>query len=104
MSREDLLKSALGMWSHYMTELQSFGKFWYRVSDPVLFLTQIADAVREISSPMVGDFIRNYFIESFIQEISRYTAIDIYSNLSEVTTKIKTDNIYDAFKQRSLIN
>ncbi|MFN3268891.1 MAG: SPFH domain-containing protein, partial [Zestosphaera sp.] len=33
---------------------------------------------------------------------SRYTAIDIYSNLSEVTARIKAGNIYDAFKQRGL--
>jgi membrane protease subunit (stomatin/prohibitin family) len=92
----------LGPRTLYMTELQSFGEFWYRVIDPVLFLTQIAGAVREISSPMVADFIKNYFVESFIQEISKYTAIDIYSNLSEVTAKIKSGNIYDAFKQRGL--
>lgn len=92
----------LGPRTLYMTELQTFGEFWYRVSDPVLFLTQVAGAVREISSPMVADFIRSYFIESFMQEISKYTAIDIYSNLGEVTAKIKAGSIYDAFKQRGL--
>lgn len=92
----------LGPRSLYMTELQTFGEFWYRVSDPVLFLTQVAGAVREISSPMVADFIRSYFIESFMQEISKYTAIDIYSNLGEVAAKIKAGSIYDAFKQRGL--
>lgn len=92
----------LGPKTLYMTELQSFGEFWYRVEEPVLFLTQIAGAVREFSSPMVAEFIRNYFVESFIQEMSRYTAIDIYSNLSEVTARIKAGNIYDAFKQRGL--
>lgn len=51
---------------------------------------------------MVADFIRNYFVESFIQEISKYTAIDIYSNLSEVAARIKAGNIYDAFRQRGL--
>lgn len=92
----------LGPRTLYMTELQSFGEFWYRVSDPVLFLTQVAGALREFSSPMVADFIRNYFIESFIQEMSKYTAVEIYSNLSEVSAKIKAGVIYDAFRQRGL--
>ncbi len=92
----------LGPKTLYMTELQSFGEFWYRVEDPVLFLTQVTGAVREFSSPMVAEFIRNYFVEGLIQEMSKYTAIDIYSNLSEITARIKAGNIYDAFKQRGL--
>lgn len=41
----------LGPRTLYMTELQSFGEFWYRVIDPVLFLTQIAGAVRRYRLP-----------------------------------------------------
>ncbi|MEM0296704.1 MAG: SPFH domain-containing protein [Zestosphaera sp.] len=92
----------LGPRTLYMTELQSFGEFWYRVGDPVLFLTQVAGALREFSSPMVADFIRNYFMESFIQEMSKYTAVEIYSNLSEVSARIKAGVIHDAFRQRGL--
>uniref|UniRef100_A0A7C4JL63 SPFH domain-containing protein n=1 Tax=Staphylothermus marinus TaxID=2280 RepID=A0A7C4JL63_STAMA len=92
----------LGPRTLYMTELQSYGEFWYRVKDPVLFLTQVAGAVREISSPAVADFIRNYFVESIMQEMSKYTAIDIYTNLSQVTARIKAGTIREAFEQRGL--
>jgi len=86
----------------YMTELQSYGEYWYRIYDPVLFLTQIAGATKELSSPAVTEFIRGYFTENFIQEISRFTALDIYSNISEVTSKVKSGTLYEAFRQRGL--
>jgi len=92
----------LGPRTLYMTELQSFGEFWYRVADPVLFLTQIAGAVRELSSTAVADFIRNYFVETLIQEISKYSAIDIYTNLTQVTSRLKAGIIQEAFAQRGL--
>ncbi|MEM4777470.1 MAG: SHOCT domain-containing protein, partial [Desulfurococcaceae archaeon] len=55
-----------------------------------------------ISSPAVADFIRNYFVESIMQEMSKYTAIDIYTNLSQVTARIKAGTIREAFEQRGL--
>lgn len=92
----------LGPKTLYMTELQSYGEFWYRVKDPVLFLTQVAGAVRDVSSTAVADFIRNYFIESMMQEMSKYTAIDVYTNLSQVSARIKAGTIREAFEQRGL--
>ncbi|HDN01573.1 MAG TPA: SPFH domain-containing protein [Candidatus Bathyarchaeota archaeon] len=92
----------LGPHTLYMTELKSYGEFWYRVSDPVLFLTQIAGAIRELSSSTVADFIRNYFVETLIQEISKFSAIDIYTNLTQVTSRLKAGIIREAFLQRGL--
>ncbi|WP_157861050.1 SPFH domain-containing protein [Desulfurococcus amylolyticus] len=92
----------LGPRTLYMTELQAYGEFWYRVSDPVLFLTQIAGSVSNLTSSAVTEFIRNYFTEILIQEISKYTAIDIYSNLSQTTSRLKAGVIQEAFAQRGL--
>ncbi|ACL10503.1 SPFH domain-containing protein [Desulfurococcus amylolyticus] len=92
----------LGPRTLYMTELQVYGEFWYRVSDPVLFLTQIAGSVSNLTSSAVAEFIRNYFTETLIQEISKYTAIDIYSNLSQTTSRLKAGVIQEAFVQRGL--
>ena len=92
----------LGPRTLYMTELQAYGEFWYRVSDPVLFLTQIAGAVSNLTSSAVAEFIRNYFTETLIQEISKYTAIDIYTNLSQITSRLKAGVIQEAFAQRGL--
>jgi len=92
----------LGPRTLYMTEMQAFGEFWFRVIDPVLFLTQIAGAVPSLSSPDVTNFLRSFFTELFLQELANYSAIDVYAHLEEVTSKIKTGTVYDAFKQRGL--
>ncbi len=92
----------LGPRTLYITELQMYGDYWFRVVDPVLFLTQIAGAVPTLSTPAVTEFLRSYFVELFMQEVSRFTAIDIYTNLRDVETKVKSSSIYDAFKSRGL--
>jgi membrane protease subunit (stomatin/prohibitin family) len=92
----------LGPRTYYMTELQAYGEFYYRVYDPVLFLTQISGAVKTISSNDVTNFIRSFFAELFIQELSKYSAIEVYSSLETISSKIKTGNIYEAFKARGL--
>jgi len=92
----------LGPRTLYMTELQMYGDYWFRVVDPVLFLTQIAGAVASLTTPAVTEFLRSYFVELFMQEVSKFTAIDIYTNLRDVETKVKSSSIYDAFKSRGL--
>ncbi|MEM0372992.1 MAG: SPFH domain-containing protein [Sulfolobaceae archaeon] len=92
----------LGPRTYYMTELQAYGEFYYRVADPVLFLTQISGAVKTLSSEDFSSFIRSFFAELFIQEISKYSAIEIYSNLEVISSKIKSGNLYEAFKNRGL--
>ena len=92
----------LGPRTLYMTELQMYGDYWFRVVDPVLFLTQIGGAVPSLTTPAVTEFLRSYFVEQFMQEVSKYTAIDIYTNLRDVETKVKSSSIYEAFKSRGL--
>jgi len=86
----------------WMTELQCYGEFYFRIKDPVLFLTQIVGAVPRLSTADVTNFIRSFFTEMFMQELSKYTVMDVYSKLEEVSAKVKTGNIYDAFLQRGL--
>jgi len=86
----------------WMTELQCYGEFYFRIKDPVLFLTQIVGAVPRLSTADVTNFIRSFFTEMFMQELSRYTVMDVYSKLEEVSAKVKTGNVYDAFLQRGL--
>jgi len=92
----------LGPKTLYPTEAQVYGEYWYRISDPVLFLTQVVGAVPQLSTPAVTEFLRGLFVESFIQEFSKHTAIELYSKLSDVTTRIKTGVLYEALKQRGI--
>lgn len=86
----------------YATELQSFGEFWFRIENPSLFLTQVTGAARSFSSSDVANFIKSFFVELFIQEMSKIPATEIYSNLEAISAKIKADVVYDAFKQRGM--
>jgi membrane protease subunit (stomatin/prohibitin family) len=95
-------RTKLGPKTQYITEAQVYGEYWYRISDPILFLTQVAGAVPQLSVPAITEFLRGLFVEQFIQEFSKYTAIELYSRLSDVTSKIKTGVLYDALKQRGI--
>jgi membrane protease subunit (stomatin/prohibitin family) len=86
----------------YTTELQAFGDYWFRVADPVLFLTQIAGAVKSLATQDVSNFIKSFLSELLIQELSKRSATDAYTNLEEVTRRIKADVVAEAFAQRGL--
>lgn len=86
----------------WLTELRAFGEYWFRVSDPVLFLTQVSGAVTSLTTNDVTNFIRSFFVESLMQELAKYNAMLVYSKLGEITNKIKSGTLYYAFKQRGL--
>ncbi|OYT66024.1 hypothetical protein B6U74_01960 [Candidatus Bathyarchaeota archaeon ex4484_205] len=86
----------------YMTELQSYGEYWFRVEDPVLFLTQVAGAVPSLTSADVTEFIRAFFSELLVQELSKYAATEVYGKLEEISRIVKSDVLPEAFKQRGL--
>lgn len=92
----------LGPKINFPTDMQISGEYWYRVEDPILLLTQIAGSTAALSSPELNSFIRSFFVEQFIEELSKFSAIDVYSHLSEVMAKIKSSNIQEAFKQRGI--
>ncbi|MEM1696839.1 MAG: SHOCT domain-containing protein, partial [Desulfurococcaceae archaeon] len=65
-------------------------------------LTQIAGSVQRIDTQSVTEFLRGYMVQNLIEQISNYTAIDVYSRLGEVIARIKTGILYDAFKSRGI--
>jgi len=92
----------LGPNTLWPTELQSYGNFWFKISNPVLFLTQLAGAIRTFTMQDVTNFIRSFFNELFIQELAKYSATDVLTKLEEVSKRIKADVVAEAFKQRGL--
>ncbi|MEZ0394602.1 MAG: SPFH domain-containing protein [Desulfurococcaceae archaeon] len=92
----------LGPRTLYMTELQAYGEYWFRVSDPALFLTQIAGAVQTLDTQSVTEFLRSYMAQLLMENLANYTAIDVYTRLSEVVAKVKAGPLYEAFKSRGL--
>lgn len=96
------LRLKLSPKASWMTEMQTFGTFWFRISDPVLFLTQLAGTQPYFTSKDVTTFLRSYFNEAIIQELSKYSVMEVQTKLEEITMKMKAGTLYDSFKQKGL--
>ncbi len=81
--------------------LMANGIYQFRIEDPVLFLTQVVGGMSTYSSAAVSDFLRGFFNEKLMQELSKYTYMDVYSNLEDTSRKAQV-NIADAFSQRGI--
>lgn len=92
----------LGPRTMYMAELQTYGEYWFRISDPVMFLTQVAGAVPRLDTPTVTEFLRGYVVQLLMEQLASYTAIDVYTRLSDVTTKVKASTLNEALKSRGI--
>jgi len=96
------LRLKLSPRASWMTEMQTFGTFWFRISDPVLFLTQLAGTQPYFTSKDVTNFLRSYFNEAIIQELSKYSVMEVQTKLEEIIMKMKAGTLYDSFKQKGL--
>jgi membrane protease subunit (stomatin/prohibitin family) len=65
----------------WMTEVQTYGEFYFKIDDPVVFLTQLAGGLSEVSSVDVSAFVRNFFVQGSIQELSRHDVITVQTKL-----------------------
>ncbi len=87
--------------SSWMTELQAYGEYWFKVEDPSLFLTQIIGSTPSLSTPDVSNFIRSFFIQQFMQEFGKLDVMTAYKNLEDISLKIKS-SLDESFRQRGL--
>jgi len=81
--------------------LMANGIYQFRIEDPILFITQVVGGMNAYSSSSVSDFLRGFFNEKLMQELSRYTYMDVWSNLEDTSRKAQV-NIADAFSQRGI--
>ncbi len=74
------------------------GGYWFKVTDPELFITQVVGGQDAYTTPSVTDFLRGFVNERIIDELSRYDLITVFTKLDETSTLVKT-HIIDAFKR-----
>ncbi|NPA47900.1 MAG: SPFH domain-containing protein [Thermococci archaeon] len=96
------LRLRLSPRASWMTEMQTYGTFWYRIADPVLFLTQIAGTQPHFTSEDVTNFLRSYFNEVIIQELSKYSVLEVQTKLEDIVMDMKAGSLYDSFRQKGL--
>jgi len=85
----------------WMTEAQTYGDYWYRIDDPVLFLTQVVGGVSELDTTFINNFIRNFFVQAAIEELSKLDLVTVQSKLFDVTTALRA-GIGKQFQNRGM--
>ena len=74
------------------------GGYWFKITDPELFITQVVGGQDAYTTPSVDDFLRGFVNERMIDELSRYDLITVFTKLDETSILVKT-HIIDAFKR-----
>ena len=81
--------------------LMANGDYQFRIDDVALFITQVLGGLRSYTAGAVSEFLRSFINEKLIQDLSKYTYMDVYSNLEGTSTKTHV-NISEPFSQRGI--
>ncbi|MCX8201208.1 MAG: SPFH domain-containing protein [Candidatus Caldarchaeum sp.] len=68
-----------------LAPLKFFGSFWFRVSDPNLFVQEVVGSQSAYGTDQLQEFLRAYFNESLIDELSQHGIVDVYGKLDETS-------------------
>lgn len=77
------------------------GQYWFKVEDPQVFVGEVCGNNDIFTTTAVNNYIRGYFNENLIQELSQFTLRQVYGKLKETSTKVKV-GIQQAFKKIGL--
>lgn len=85
----------------WMTEAQTYGDYWYKIDDPILFLTQIVGGAAELETDFINNFVRNFFVQAAIQELSKLDLVSVQSKLFDISTALRA-GIGKQFQNRGM--
>ena len=74
------------------------GTFWFKISDPSLFVNEVVGGKGAYTTSEVNEFLRGFINEKTIDELSRYDLTTVFTKLDETSTIVKT-NIGEALKR-----
>jgi membrane protease subunit (stomatin/prohibitin family) len=81
-----------------LAPIQFYGTAWFRVADPALFVTQVVGGQNIYTTEDLQKFLRGYFNELLMAELSRQSIFTIYGNLDQVSFIAK--NVLDPNMRR----
>jgi len=84
-----------------LAPLQVHGTFWFKVESPQLFVMEVVGGQNTYSTEDVNNYLRGYFNERIIDELSRYDLLTVFTKLDETSVSAK-NAILDAFKRIGL--
>ncbi|WP_258084457.1 SPFH domain-containing protein [Thermococcus thermotolerans] len=78
-----------------LAPVKYYGVYWFKVADPVLFITEVVGGQSLYDTSDVTKFIRAYFNEGMMKHLSTYSIVDLFQNLDMVSTQVKVKLIED---------
>ncbi len=81
-----------------LAPIQFYGSAWFRVQDPALFVTQVVGGQGVYTTEDLQKFLRGYFNESLMAELSRQSIFTIYQSLEQASFVLK--NALDPYFKR----
>jgi len=84
-----------------LAPLQVHGTFWFKVSDPSLFVMEVVGGQNAYTTSDVNNYLRGFLNEKIIDELSRYDLLTVFTKLDETSLTTKTA-ILDAFRRIGL--
>ncbi len=73
------------------------GEYWFKISDPGLFVNKVVGGADAYLTSQINEYLRGYFNERIITELSRYSLVDVFTRLREVSF-LTRNALYEAFK------
>jgi len=67
------------------------GQYWFKITDPRLFVLEICGNNNLFTTIAVNNYIRGYFNENLIGALSQYTLRQVYGKLKETSTAVKAE-------------
>ena len=84
-----------------LAPLKFFGGFWFRVEEANLFVNEVVGGQGAYTSDGLQNFLRGYFNEKLIDQLSQYSLSDVYGKLDE-TSMLSKNVLFDAFSRIGL--
>ncbi len=66
------------------------GSFWFKVTDPSLFVNEVIGGQGAYSTDQVNEFLRGFINEQIIDSLSKYDLQTVFTKLNETSTVTKT--------------
>ncbi len=66
------------------------GGYWFKIKDPDLFITEVVGRQDAYTTSSVNEFIRGFINERLIDELSKYTLVNVFTKLDETSITVKT--------------
>lgn len=84
-----------------LAPLQFHGTYWFKVSDVNLFVNEVVGGQSLFDTESLNNFLRGYFNEGLIRLLSKYSIVDVFTNLDRVSTEVNV-RLQDEFRRIGL--